>query len=424
MAAKPKQILEDVLRCISPSAREAKNESAFAKSVIRKIAKACPKGCRVVLAGSVAKGTFLRDSKDLDIFVLVGKTMPKARMEGMLKSIMKKAYPSLGHQLSYAEHPYLRFHLDGRKVDLVPAYSIKHSSERLSAVDRSVLHTKYILKNLKKSQKSEVLLLKKFLKANSLYGAEIKTEGFPGYLCELLIHEYGNFTKLTKTVAKWKLPIVLDSAKHYPKKELQGLLEKFDSSLVVIDPTDSNRNVAAALSKKNTKAFISLCRRFVKKPAVGFFMKVPKTFQQKVAISRKRYNVFLITLPKPDVVDDILWGQLKKLMKQLVAHMKEFNPAEPFADDGQQVIIAMPLRKSILPENEVLLGPPPDMKTHLKKFRKAHKGAKFVKKSERLCAIKKRKIRKAEDMLREFFKKYSKKGTHLSNPISSIRISK
>ncbi|MFH2101015.1 MAG: CCA tRNA nucleotidyltransferase [Candidatus Micrarchaeota archaeon] len=424
MAAGPKRILKGVLELVSPSRKEVLAESAFARSIIRKIANACPKGCKVVLAGSVAKGTFLRDSKDLDIFVLVGKGIPKASMENMLKSIIRKAYPGIGHQLSYAEHPYLRFHLEGRRIDLVPAYSIRHAGERLSAVDRSVLHTKYILKNLKKSRKGDVLLLKKFLKANSLYGAEIKTEGFPGYLCELLILRYGSFMKLVRTAPVWKLPIVIDSARHYGKKELGGLPEKFSSSLVVIDPTDRNRNVAAALSEKNLKAFISLCSRFAKSPSSRLFLKAPPTFASNVSAAKRKHGVYLITMPKPDVVDDILWGQLKKLLKQLFASMKEFCPAEPFADDEGAITIALPLGKSVLPEKEILLGPPLGMGGHLAHFRKAHKGAKFMKKNGRLCAVRKRKIRKAEDAISEFFRKYSAKGTHLSNPLSKMKIEK
>ncbi|HID72792.1 TPA: CCA tRNA nucleotidyltransferase, partial [Candidatus Micrarchaeota archaeon] len=332
-AGKPmRTILADVLKVVSPSAKELKDEATFAKSAMGKLSRACPKGCRVVLAGSVAKGTFLRDSKDLDIFVLVGRRMPKEKMEGMLKSILRKAYPGTGYQLSYAEHPYLRFHLEGRRIDLVPAYPIRHAGERLSAVDRSVLHTKYILKNMKKSQKGDVLLLKKFLKANSLYGAEIKTEGFPGYLCELLILNYGSFAKLIKVVSKWKLPVVLDPAKHYGRAELPALPGKFESSLVVIDPTDRNRNVAAALSEKNTKTFISLCRRFLKAPSGKYFMRMPKTFSQRLSAAAKRNHVYLISLPRADVVDDVLWGQLKKLLRQLSVHMREFGPGAPFAD--------------------------------------------------------------------------------------------
>lgn len=416
-------MLDEIALSISPSRSEKRAEARFASSVVSKIRSACPRGFKVVLAGSVAKGTFLRDSKDLDVFVLVGKQIQKSGMEAMLEAIMRKAYPRLGYQLSYAEHPYLRFHLGGRKIDLVPAYRIKNARERLSAVDRSVLHTKYVRSSLKEGQKRDVLLLKKFLKANSLYGAEIKTEGFPGYLCELLILHYGGFLPLVRAAAKWKPPVAIDIEKLHPKKSAAGFPERFGSGLVVIDPTDPGRNVAAAVSARNLGSFMSLCRRFSRNPSAVFFTREPKSFQQKVSGLRGRIT-FVITLPKPNVVDEVLWGQLKKLMRQLAAHMRDFGPEEPFADDEGEVRIALPLKTGVLPENIVLEGPPLVMKEHVGKFRKAHAGAKFVKSKGRMRAVKKRSVRRADEALKQFFKKFGKAGSHLSCPPNNVTMEK
>jgi tRNA nucleotidyltransferase (CCA-adding enzyme) len=317
-------MLDLVLSRIKPSQSEHNKEKKFANYLVRRIQKAAPKGCKVVLTGSIAKGTYLRDSRDIDVFVLFPKTRSKKSFESIIEKIVKKAFPGVGYQLSYAEHPYARLHHEGRKIDLVPAYRIREASERLSAVDRSVLHTSYILKNMSKKQKDDVLLLKKLLKANGLYGAEIKIEGAPGYLCELLILKYISFPKMISAVAKWRLPVVIDLAKHYKSKsEINSLAEKFSSSLVVIDPTDRYRNVAAALSAENVRKFILLCKYFKKNPRELFFNRSPKTFEQKMKYLKTKGHAYVITLPKPNIVDDVLWGQLKKLLHQLQSRLKK-----------------------------------------------------------------------------------------------------
>jgi tRNA nucleotidyltransferase (CCA-adding enzyme) len=327
------------------------------------------------------------------------------------------AFPGTKYQLNYAEHPYIRFHVDERRIDLVPAYKMKLGGERLTAVDRSVLHTKYILKKLKKNRRKDVLLLKKMLQANGLYGAEIRIEGFSGYLCELLIIKYGSFRKLMKS--KWKLPLVIDLNKYYKPKDYEMLVEKFGSRFIVVDPTDKNRNVAAALSEKNLEKFMSLCKQFNRRPSVSMFLGSPESFEEMIK-SRKKYLVYVIEMPRPKVVDDVLWGQLKKLEKQLEHHMEEYKPAEIFADVNKKIRIAVPLKGSKTLAVVEYKGPPVKMEKHADKFRKKHRKALIIRKKGHLVAVQKRKPVKAEDAIKHFFKDYSGKGTHLSYPLSKI----
>ena len=70
---------------------------------------------------------------------------------------------------------------------------IENAEQLKSAVDRTILHTHYIKKNLKENQINDVLILKKFMEGIETYGSEFKVGGFAGYLCELLILEYGTF---------------------------------------------------------------------------------------------------------------------------------------------------------------------------------------------------------------------------------------
>lgn len=428
-------MLEKVLDRIKPSSRELSEERRFARSLVSRVQDASPASCEVVLTGSIAKGTFLRDAKDVDIFVLFPKERSKEMFESLIEKIVKKAFPGIGYQISYAEHPYARFHFQGRRIDLVPAYRIKKAAERISAVDRSVLHTRYILGKMKARQKDDVLLLKKILKANRLYGAEIKTEGFPGYLCELLILKYGSFNRLVFAVDKWNLPLVIDLKKYYAKKEIDKLPGRFASQLVVIDPTDPDRNVAAALSGENLKRFMLLCRYFKKNPGQSFFFRKPKTFEQKMKYLSAKGHAYLITLPKPDIVEDVLWGQLKKLMHQLRSRLEKDgfgfcvqSPGAPaiVADDPEgKVRIGLVVHENLLPKTIAIEGPPVSMEKHIAKFRKKHKGAKFIERSGRIYAITKRRIRKPEESIKAFFSEFKKKNrSHLAYPLNRIKITR
>ncbi len=412
-------VLKKVLDEIEPTREEAVELRKFADSLVR-ILKRYAGRREVVLAGSIAKGTYLRERADIDIFVVFSEKIPKMEMKKQLEDMMMGAFPGTRYQLNYAEHPYIRFRINGRGVDLVPAYKMKIGGERLTAVDRSVLHTKYILKNLKKNQVGDVLLLKQLLRAEGLYGAEIRVEGLSGYLCELLIIRYGSFRKLMKEAAKWKTPVVIDLKRYYKPKDYGELVGKFDSQFIVVDPTDKNRNVAAAVSERNLKGFVALCRKFNRKPSALLFLRKPKTFDEKV--KGEKHFVYVVEMPRPKVVDDVLWGQLKKLMKQLHHEMGDYTPMEPFADADRKVRIAVPLKETKSSALVEIEGPPVKMEKHAEKFRKRHRKAVVVKRKGRLVAVEKRKPVDAQKALIEFFGEYSKKGTHLSYPVSKIKI--
>ena len=405
-------VLSKVLHAIKPSPQEMERELEFCKILLFRIKTNIPPGCEVVLTGSMAKKTFLHDKKDVDIFVLFDRSVAKSSFEPALKKIMASCFPGVHYQLSYAEHPYIRFRFEGRKVDLVPAYRITKASERLSAVDRSVLHTTFIKKNLRKEQIGDVLLLKKFLHANSLYGAEIKVKGFSGYLCELLIVHYGGFQKLVRAASKWKPSVFIDLKKYYAADEVKEAIKKY-GHLGVIDPTDKNRNVAAAVSEENFLLFKKMCMQFLKKPSELFFFKKVPTFEEKVAKIAKNKKVWLVSMPKPEVVDDVLWGQIYKMVGQLTDHLAEFKPTI-LADDHKHLIrLAVAARVEKLSPKMLVEGPPLDMKTHVAKFKKSHKKSKFIIK-KKIYAEVARPIVKLEDAILEFFKQFRNSPSHLA----------
>lgn len=409
--------LSRVLKAIRPSDEEREMELAFCELLVHHISESSPRSCEVVLTGSMAKRTFLRDKRDVDVFVLFDRSVPKEELEAYVKDIMDSAFPSLGYQLSYAEHPYVRFHFEGRRIDLVPAYKISDASERLSSVDRSVLHTEYVLRRLKGAQADSVLLLKQLLKANGIYGAEIKTAGFSGYLCELLIIRYGSFGKLIREAAKWKRGVFIDLGKHHRSPEQIAEARGRFGDFTVVDPTDGNRNVAAAVSRENLAKFVSLCKRFLRKPSEGLFFREPPDFEELVERAARGRRCLILSMPRPDVVDDILWGQLYKMMGQLSAHLREFGPRKMLADDSWHVVrIAIPLERDTLPGKMLVEGPPLDMEKNVAQFRRSHKGARFLRKKKRIWAEEKRPLTTAKQSIAGFFRSFEKTRSNLAYP--------
>ena len=110
------------------------------------------------------------------------------------------------YRIEYAQHPYTRGVVNGIHIDIVPCYEIKSGERIKSAVDRTPLHVEYLNKNMTKNFSDDVRLLKQLCVANKIYGADSKTQGFSGYVCELLIIKYKKFFNVLKNVVREYFP--------------------------------------------------------------------------------------------------------------------------------------------------------------------------------------------------------------------------
>ena len=253
---------EFILKDLKPSEEEVTAVNETTDKVIDFINKKCKEEsieAEAIAVGSVAKNTFLRGKSDIDIFIRFPLEMP---MEELKEKGLDLAYKTndalMGKACErYASHPYLTCEIDGFEVDIVPCYAIEEGDSIISAVDRTILHTRYIQKHLSKEQEDEVLLLKGFMDSVGTYGSEFKTGGFAGYLCELLILKYGSFENTLKAAQNWRFNTVIDL-------ENYGTADDFKKDpLACIDPTDQNRNVGAALRIERFVDFIVASRNFL-----------------------------------------------------------------------------------------------------------------------------------------------------------------
>ncbi len=394
------KVLEKVLKRITPSEKERAEVEGIAREAEVKIGKFLPRGVKTMLTGSVVKGTFLAAEGDVDLFALFPHSYSKELMFEEVKEAVEGAYPKAKIEVAYAEHPYLRFYLKGKRVDVVPAYLMVVGERVRSAVDRSQLHTRYVLEKMGGEQKGEVLLLKKFLKANGLYGAEIKTLGFSGYLCELLVIAYGEFEGVVRGAASWGERVEIDLEK-------AGTSGKFPEEFVVVDPVDAERNVAAPVSAGNFLRFRELCGKYLSGPSEEFFF--PKKMSgAEIGKWVRGRNLFGVEFGNEKIVDDILWGQLRRLNSSF----SDFLSGNGFGvvgshifSDGKKSFFLFELAEKELGREKEVEGPLLRMKEGCTRFRSRHRGAKFVERGKRLFAIEKRKWRDFAGAFRVYAKK-------------------
>ncbi|MEM4142433.1 MAG: nucleotidyltransferase domain-containing protein, partial [Thermoplasmata archaeon] len=185
------EFIKDVLERIKPTEEEQKFLLENAEDIISKIKlNLIGVDADPILVGSLAKGTNLKDT-DVDIFIRFSTKYDRSYIEEKTIEIGKKILEST--EINFAEHPYIKGKYRNLLFEIVPCYRIEDSIRKITSVDRTPLHTEFVIRNLKEWQKDEVRLLKQFLKGLGIYGAEAKIDGFSGYLTELLIIKYGKF---------------------------------------------------------------------------------------------------------------------------------------------------------------------------------------------------------------------------------------
>ncbi len=220
--------------------------------------------------GSYAKGTLLSDKWELDVFVLIkaGKDWIRANARRMLESCLA----DMPHIAKYSEHPYITVSLMGLEADIVPARLLDRPDTRdVMGVERTPFHTRYVRDEIARNPclADDVRLMKSFLKGIRVYGAETARGGFSGYLAEVLTIAYGGFKGALREIASWRPPVYLDPGGWGTLDEVRRRYR--DSLLVVVDPVDPYRNVAAAVRGESLYTLILAARLYHESPSRLFF---------------------------------------------------------------------------------------------------------------------------------------------------------
>ncbi|MBI4021456.1 MAG: CCA tRNA nucleotidyltransferase [Candidatus Aenigmarchaeota archaeon] len=398
-------LLPSVLKKVTPTPREEREIRETLAEVVQAV-EAVTGGLDYTVAGSYTRGTWMTDKKEFDIFLLFPESTSRETLEKKGLAFGAGVARRLGGSwtIAYAEHPYTRASYRGFLIDIVPAYKIADPAHLKSAVDRTPFHNRYLAEHFPPTLAPQVRLLKQFLKANGLYGSDTATLGFSGYLCELLMVNYRSFTALLRAAAAWEPGTVVDLANH-AKAAFPG------QPLVVIDPVDPKRNVAAVLSLVNFVRFSDLCRQFLKAPRRSFFF--PPPFRADHAglgrrLATRGTAMLGVRFARPKEIDDVLYPQLRRTAARLANILRE----KEFLVMGQEVfasprdcLLLFEMETWSLPAVRKVVGPPVAVKKHAGQFLQKYRTARLWVEGDRWTAEIPRQFPLAADALRHVLRR-------------------
>jgi tRNA nucleotidyltransferase (CCA-adding enzyme) len=305
----------------------------------------------VVFGGSFAKGTWLPDHADIDIFVKIKPSVGIEKFEEMGREIGSEALKSYGPKLRYSDHPYVEVFVKKVRVNVVPCYDVEQGKWQ-SAADRSPFHTRYISSNFDDEKRRQARLLKKFLKSVGIYGAEISTEGFSGYVSEVLVLKYSSFENLLRAAADWQERQII-AVSDYDS----DFVRVSNSPVIIIDPVDSRRNLGTAISPESVAKFMLAARKFLEKPSLDFF----KEGKYRRGTIKLLPNVLVVEFSHEKKSPDIIWGQLKRslsaIAKQLELAHFEVLRSSCVTDEKSSAALAFLLESITLPPYTKRKGP-------------------------------------------------------------------
>ncbi len=330
-----------------------------------------PVDAEVKLAGSTARDTWLAGDRDIDIFVAFPPDLDRDHLESYGLTVGHAVLPD-GRE-EFAEHPYVVGEHDGFAVDIVPCYAVEDATAIQSSVDRTPFHTAYIRERITPEIASDIRVCKQFLSGIGVYGSDLHTQGFSGYLTELLVLEFGGFRPLVEAAADWNPPLEFDPEEHG--------MASFDDPLTVIDPTDPERNVAAVLSAGNLARFQHYARELVAAPGTDLFeYPTPEPVDEETVRERfvsRGTTPIALQFPTPDIVDDQLWPQLERSRSGIESELNRqgfsvFRSAafvsDPTATGDSIAVLLFELAVAERPAVERHDGPPVHVREHAESF--------------------------------------------------------
>ena len=342
-----KQIISKIGKSVIPSKNIEKSKKQIANeafTLVENQIRNYPEIVGLEFGGSYAKNTWLSKEADIDIFIKFKKSIPDEKFAEISKKIGFESMKKYNPYVRYSEHPYVEARIKKTKINVVPCYDV-NLGEWKSSADRSPFHTKYMQNALTPKMRNEVRILKTFLKLTKIYGAEIAKQGFSGYVSEVLILNFGSFENIIKSIAKIQ------------QNQMIGKTSKvFETSIIIVDPVDSNRNLAAAISDENIGKFILACRAFQNNPTLQFFK--PK----KLKSSKNNWeNILVVKFNFKMRSPDIIWGQVKRAATSLTTQLElgGFNVlrSKSYSDEQNEAYLFFLLESTKIPKNYSKSGP-------------------------------------------------------------------
>ena len=340
LLARLAEVRANLVRAVGQAARERKSPLS-----------------RALIAGSAARGTFLKDRLDVDLFMLFPPTLSREELShhglGLAEAVLTAP------ERRYADHPYLRGSFQGFTVDAVPGYAVTDPSHPLSPVDRTPFHDEYLRAHETAAMVADVRVAKQFLRGLEVYGSEARTQGFSGYLVELLVLQFGGFHALVESARTWRIPARIRPASEDPPRLPEEV------ALILADPVDPHRNVASALSRRNLALFVLAADAYLADPSENWFRApanhVLTRADALVRVAERGTAVVVVELPRPSLVDDTLYPQIRKAQRALAEEVGRagFTVLGSASAAGVKgVLVALEVASGTLPAVRLQDGPP------------------------------------------------------------------
>ena len=277
-----------------------------------------PKVVEVIFGGSFAKGTWLKEEVDIDIFIKIDNSVNDKEFGQLGEQVGWQSLKGFNPYIRYSDHPYVEAVIDGIRVNVVPCYDVPKGKWK-SAADRSPFHTDYMRNNLDDEKRNQVRLLKKFLKSIGVYGADIATGGFSGYVAEIMILKYGSFESVLHAMSN----IGEENNVISIEKPDEHSVKNFKSQLIIIDPIDHKRNLGTAISAESIGKLVLAARSFLAKPSIDFFIKKEKKL---VGNNMELYpNLVIVEFNYKKRSPDVIRGQLKRSLNAISKQLELAN---------------------------------------------------------------------------------------------------
>jgi len=434
------KVCNQVKGWVTPNPRLRAAIEAKAEEIRAVVESECEKAgltAEVRLDGSVAKDTWLRDFADVDIFMRVSPELTKEQLREVCLPIAKWALRPVETVERFAEHPYVEAMVpfgkgDELRVNVVPCYNVERG-KWLSATDRSPYHTEYIRQRLTAPQHDEVRLLKAFMRGIGTYGADIKTGGFSGMLCETLIASQGNFETIVREFSRWHESRFIDTENYFVGRS-DEVHRLFREPLIVIDPVDNGRNLAAAVRADQLWNFVAASRQLLTRPSTSFFQEpkieplTPSAY--RCLLKHRGSTIIAVIMGRMDVVVDVLWSQLYRTERAIVTLLEnlEFSVVQSvsWSDEKSLNVILLELEEGILPNSRRHLGPPVSRAEESASFVAKHLGEKDTVsgpwiENDRWVIEKKRERTSAEQLLKDELRSGGKRFGVASEPARAMR---
>lgn len=348
--------------------------------------------------GSVAKGTFLRTSHDVDVFV----RFEREYVDDSLADVLASCVKGFSARRVHGSRDYFLFDFRGFSFEVVPVLRISKASEARNVTDASPLHVEYFRRR-GEGLEDEVRLAKQFAKAAGVYGAESFIRGFSGHVIDLLVIRYGSFLELVRAACRWEAPVVIDIESHH-KNPLLAIDQAKHAPLLLVDPIQPSRNAAAALSKEQFLAFVEAAQRFVEAPSAQFFR--VEQFSMRSLIEELAdvdgYPLLLELDYDVDEKQDVAGARVRKFFERLRDELVRAG-FEIVRSDWRFVspppaVAYFVLQQRKLSEFVERAGPPVSESVHANRFREEH-GDAVEQRGEWLFARVKRDVRTPEELL-------------------------